>query len=81
SKHDNAASASTAQQTAIDQQDTAKSLAAVSTISFVVGGALAAAGVTWWLIDGRARPNQGAGPPALRVGLARGLLMLEQELP
>ncbi|CAN5872032.1 hypothetical protein BH11MYX4_BH11MYX4_67910 [soil metagenome] len=81
SKHDNAASASTAQQTAIDEQDAAKSLATVSTISFVVGGALVAAGVTWWLIDGRARPNQGARSSALRFGLARGQLMLEQVFP
>jgi tetratricopeptide (TPR) repeat protein len=79
SKHSSATSRSTSQQSAIDQQDTAKSFATVSTVSFIVGGVLVAAGVTWWVIDGKNASKQGTGAaPALRVGLAPGFLMLEQ---
>ena len=81
SKHDGAASASTAQQAAIEQQDTAKTFATVSTVSFIAGGVLVAAGVTWWVIDGMAATKQGAGPATLRIGLAPGRLMLERGFP
>ncbi|MDB5216850.1 MAG: hypothetical protein JWO86_4777 [Myxococcaceae bacterium] len=50
SKHDAAASQHV-QQTAIDEQDSAKSFATISTISFIAGGALLAGGVIWWLLD------------------------------
>jgi tetratricopeptide (TPR) repeat protein len=79
SKHSSATSPSTSQQSAIDQQDTAKSFATISTVSFIVGGVLVAAGATWWVIDGKNAGKQGTGAaPALRVGLAPGFLLLEQ---
>jgi tetratricopeptide (TPR) repeat protein len=82
SKHNSAASSSTAQQSAIDQQDTAKSFATISTVSFVVGGVLVAAGATWWFLDGRRVSKQGsAATPTFRVGLAPGFVLLERALP
>ena len=82
SKHDDAAAATTAQQSAIDQQNSAKSLATISTISFIAGGALVAAGVAWWVIDRRssAKPSSGS-TQSLRVGLAPGFIMLERGFP
>jgi len=82
SKHDGAALASTPQQDAIDQQNSAKSLATISTVSFIVGGALVAAGATWWVIDGKSAGKPATGTArALRVGLAPGFVMLEGRLP
>ena len=67
SKHDAAASEHV-QTTAIDEQDQAKSLATISTISFIAGGALLAAGVTWWLIDTPPKKTQGSGGTT-RIGV------------
>jgi len=82
SKHDSASSPSTSQQDAIEQQDTAKSFATISTISFIAGGVLVAAGVTWWVIDrnGSAKQTTG-GSQTFRVGVAPGFLILERGFP
>ena len=78
SKHDSASSSSTPQQDAIEQQDSAKSFATVSTVSFIAGGVLIAAGATWWLLDRKSssKPANGA-VHSFRVGLAPGFLTLE----
>lgn len=81
SKHDAAATPSTTQQDAIDQQDTAKTFATISTVSLIAGGLLAAAGVTWWLLDNRASSKQGTVSRTFRVGLAPGFLVLERGFP
>ena len=79
SKHDSATAASTTQQDAIAQQDTAKTFATISTVSFIAGGVLVAAGVTWWFIDRKASGKQGTGAVnSFRVGLAPGFLTLER---
>jgi tetratricopeptide (TPR) repeat protein len=74
SKHDNAAS-ERVQQTAIDQQDSAKSLATISTISFIAGGVLLAGGVTWWLLDTPPKKTQGSAPTT-RVGVSPSFVSL-----
>ena len=80
SKHDSAASPSTTQQDAIDLQDTAKSFSTISTVSFIAGGVLVAAGATWWFLDRKAssKPAVGGAPQSFRVGLAPGFLILER---
>jgi tetratricopeptide (TPR) repeat protein len=80
SKHDSASKASTSQEDAIDQQDTAKSFATISTVSFIAGGVLVAAGATWWILDRRAssKPAVGGMPQTFRVGLTPGFLILER---
>ena len=60
------------QLTAIDLRDTGRTYATVSNVSFIAGGVLVAAGVVWWVIDGRAS-NKGSiqvgiGPGSLQVG-------------
>lgn len=45
------ASEARSQKDAVDQQDSAESLALVSTISLIVGGAVLAGGATWGIID------------------------------
>jgi hypothetical protein len=81
-KHDNAEALTMSQLESIEQQDKAKSLATVSTVAFVVGGALVAGGVTWWVLDGRTPPKQGVSAKRpLRVGLLPGFLVLEGGLP
>jgi tetratricopeptide (TPR) repeat protein len=42
------------QRDAIDLKNDATNLATVSTVSFIVGGVLAAVGVGWWLVESRA---------------------------
>jgi tetratricopeptide (TPR) repeat protein len=82
SKHSTANQASTSQQSAVDEQSSAKSLATISTISFIAGGVLVAAGVTWWFIDGKSVDKQGkSAATPFRVGLAPGFLLLERALP
>lgn len=80
SKHDDASALSTTQRDAIDQQDTAKSFATISTVSFIAGGVLIAAGATWWVLDHKASSKQGAGPSpgTFRVGVAPGFLILQR---
>jgi tetratricopeptide (TPR) repeat protein len=80
SKHDSASKASTNQQDAIDQQDTAKSFATISTVSFIAGGVLVAAGATWWILDRKAsaKPAVGGSSQTFRVGLTPGFLILER---
>lgn len=78
-KHD-AATTERVQQTAIEQQDQAKSLATISTVSFVVGGVLAAAGVVWWVLDTPPSrgPSTGALAPKGRVGLSPMFITFER---
>ena len=68
SKH-SAATSEHVQTTAIDEQDQAKSMATVSTISFIAGGALLAAGVTWWFLDTPPKKTQGSRGTT-RIGVA-----------
>jgi len=68
------------QRDALDLEDDAKSRATLSNVSFVVGGVLLAAGVTWWVLDLKAS-KQSASAPAMRVGLGPGLIHLEGALP
>jgi tetratricopeptide (TPR) repeat protein len=67
-KHD--AAAEPVQQKSMDLKDKADGLATVSTVSFVIGGVLLAAGVTWWLVDHRSSSPQRAG---LRIRPSLGL--------
>jgi tetratricopeptide (TPR) repeat protein len=67
------------QRTSIDLKDEASSLATVSTISFIVGAALVAAGATWWVLDGKKSPARGGMP--LRVGVAPGFVGIGGALP
>ena len=79
SKRDDAVAAP-AQRDALGLEDDAKSRATLSNVSFVVGGVLVAAGVTWWLLDLKASKT-GASAPTMRVGLGPGLVHLEGALP
>lgn len=58
------------QTTAVDIRSTGKSFATVSTVSFVIGGALVAGGVVWWVVDGQSRQTGAAS--GTRVGLGVG---------
>ncbi len=64
---------------AIDDRDTGKTFATVSNIGFVLGGALVAAGVVWWVIDTPRSKKRGAGTP--NVALGAGWVGLEGALP
>jgi tetratricopeptide (TPR) repeat protein len=75
SAHDSATS-ERVQKTAIDQQDDAKTYATVSTVSFVAGGVLLAAGVTWWFLD-RPRTSPTTTTASTRLGVRPGGLVLE----
>ncbi len=79
SKRDDAVAAP-GQREALDLEDDAKSRATLSNVSFVVGGVLLAAGVTWWLLDLKASKST-AIAPTMRVGLGPGLIHLEGALP
>lgn len=79
SKRDDAVAAP-GQRDAIDLEDQAKSRATLSNVSFVVGGVLLAAGVTWWVLDlGASKKSASVAP--VRVGLGAGLIRLEGALP
>jgi tetratricopeptide (TPR) repeat protein len=80
SKRDDAVAAP-GQREALGLEDDAKSSATLSTVSFVVGGVLLAAGATWWLLDLNASKQTGSGAPAMRVGLGPGTFRLEGTLP
>lgn len=54
------------QRTAIDLKDSAGGFATGSTVSFVVGGVILAAGVTWWVLDRRPRAGWQRGAANLR---------------
>ena len=69
------------QREAIGLEDDAKSSATLSNVSFVVGGVLLAAGVTWWALDLKASKKTGTSTPAMRVGLGPGIVHLEGVLP
>jgi tetratricopeptide (TPR) repeat protein len=56
------------QQKAIDLKDDADGLATLSTVGFIVGGILVAAGVTWWVLDRQSSSKQGATSVRLRLG-------------
>jgi hypothetical protein len=60
------------QSKSIDLRDTGKTFATVSNVSFVVGGVLLAAGVTWWVLDGPRSNRTGAAP--VRVGIGPGFV-------
>jgi hypothetical protein len=66
---------------ATEARDTGKTFATVSNVSFIVGGALVAGGVVWWVLDGRASksaPSQGrAGTTRVRVGFGLTDVMLD----
>jgi tetratricopeptide (TPR) repeat protein len=79
SKRDDAVAAP-GQRDAIDLEDQAKSRATLSNVSFVVGGVLLAAGVTWWVLDLNASKKTGS-TGAMRVGLGPGLVQLQGALP
>ena len=75
SKRDDAVAAP-AQRDALGLQDDAKSRATLSIVSFVVGGVLLAAGVTWWVLDLKASKRTSSAP-TMRFGLGVGLVHLE----
>ena len=79
SKRDDAVAAP-AQRDALGLEDDAKSRATLSNVSFVVGGVLLAAGVTWWVLDLKASKRT-ASTPTMRVGVGAGLVNLEGALP
>jgi hypothetical protein len=58
SKKDDAVS-EPVQQKSMDLKDSADGLATASTVAFVIGGILVAAGATWWVLDG-GLPKKGA---------------------
>ncbi len=58
---------------AVDQQESAESLATVSTVLFIAGGVIAAAGVTWGVVDLTSTPSNGT-VVGLRVGPTGGSL-------
>lgn len=80
-RHDSAARLSTSQVSAVREQDTAESYATVATIAFVSGGVLAAAGITWWVVERRAPASTTRASTAVGVGLAPGMLTLGGVLP
>ncbi len=61
------------QQRAIDLDSKAQTLATLSTVSFIVGGALVAAGVAWWVIEARSTTT-GSTPVRVGVGVGPGYL-------
>lgn len=69
STHD-AAVAERVQKVAVEEQDEAKRYATVSSVAFVAGGVLVAAGVTWWILD-TPKKREGGGRGA-RVGVGVG---------
>jgi tetratricopeptide (TPR) repeat protein len=75
-KHDSAAS-EPVQSKAVDQQDQAKTFATISTVSFVAGGVLLAAGVTWWVLDAPPKEKQ-ASQGTTRIGVAPAYVTLER---
>ena len=77
SKHASASSEHV-QQTAIDQQDQARTLATVSTISFIAGGVLLLSGVTWWVLDAPSTKPRGTASWPSRFGVVARLLTFEQ---
>jgi hypothetical protein len=60
------------QTTAIDIRSTGKSFATVSNVSFIVGGALVAGGVVWWVVDGQQRQTGAASGTRVGVGVGPG---------
>lgn len=71
---EDAATTEPVQNTSIDLRDTGKTFATVSNVSFIVGGALVAAGVVWWVVDGTRLKRTGATP--VRVGVGPGFVGL-----
>ncbi len=65
------ASAEPVQQKSMDLKDSADGLATGSTVMFIVGGLLVAAGATWWVLDS---PGSGATGSTrnVRIGLGPG---------
>lgn len=64
SKKDDAV-AEPVQQKSMDLKDSADGLATTSTVFFIVGGVLVAAGVAWWIVDHA--PSKGTGALAPRL--------------
>lgn len=62
SKKDDAV-AEPVQQRSMDLKDSADGLATTSTVFFIVGGVLVAAGVAWWIVDHAPSKNRGALAP------------------
>lgn len=62
SKKDDAV-AEPVQQKSMDLKDSADGLATTSTVFFIVGGVLVAAGVAWWIVDHAPSKNRGALAP------------------
>jgi tetratricopeptide (TPR) repeat protein len=65
----------------IELKDSADGLATASTVSFIVGGVLLAAGAAWWVLDTQASSSQGAARGRLRAGIAPGFVGLAGTLP
>ena len=80
------ASSAPNQQRAIEERDSAESLAGISTITFIAGGALLVIGAGWFLLDtpskttARSSPNVAVGP-SLRPALGLGYIGLTGVLP
>lgn len=77
------ANAPPTQQGAIEQRDSAESLATISTITFIAGGVLLAAGAGWFVFDTASAKKSGAPtrPSSPRVALGPGFVGLQGVLP
>jgi hypothetical protein len=74
------ANAEPIQQDAIEQRDSAQSLATVSTITFIAGGALLAIGAGWFVLDTPAKKT-GSQSRSPHVALGLGYVGLTGVLP
>ena len=72
SKH-NSATEDTVQRSAADKQDSAESLAMTANVMFAIGGALAAGGVIWWLVQHFSNPEHGGSSKVSALVGPRGL--------
>ena len=74
------ANAERTQDRAIEQRDSAESLAAVSTFTFISGGVLLASGFAWYVLDSPSKKT-GSQSPSPRVSLGLGYVGLSGVLP
>lgn len=57
------------QKKAMDLKDQADTSATISTVSFIAGAVLVAAGATWWVLDSPPSSKRGAGPKGGLAGV------------
>jgi tetratricopeptide (TPR) repeat protein len=74
------ANAEPKQDRAIEQRDSAETLATISTTTFIIGGVLLAAGAGWFVIDTSSKKT-GGGARSPQVALGLGFIGLQGVLP